>query len=86
MATTNSRRRTRRGMQGVDLAEWVVCTSHFASRAAGAREPWERHHARRSGDAFTACGLPCLGWPVFWHLPFSAAAEDFCSGCLELCT
>lgn len=86
MTATSSQRRRRRRTQAVDRPEWFVCTSHFASRATGAREPWRRHHARRSGDAFTACGQPCLGWPVFWHLPFSAAAEDFCGDCLERCT
>lgn len=43
--------------------------------------PHGLHHARQVGHDFTACGMPCLGWPYFWHLPFGFLPEHECESC-----
>ena len=40
-----------------------------------------RGHARRPGDAYTACGLPAVGWPIFWHLTHVRGRERTCVEC-----
>ena len=45
--------------------------------------PHGLHHARRVGEGVTACGLPALGWPYFWDLPFGAQWDRCCRPCLD---
>ena len=47
------------------------------------RSPWGLQHARRDGDAHTACGLASLNWKTFWHLSFQPMGPDACPECRE---
>ena len=47
-----------------------------------ARVPWGVQHARRPGNFRAACGLPSLGWLIFWDLRFPAVRTLSCRECL----
>ena len=38
-------------------------------------------HVRRAEDAYTACGLPAAGWPIFWLLRHAQGREKSCVEC-----
>ena len=60
---------------------WMVSARHRTSAAVKPPEPFGAWHARRPGDAFTACGLPAAGWPIFWQLTLVQGWNRSCVGC-----
>ena len=65
-------------------ATWVVTARHRSTAAIKPAQPWGTWHVRRPGDAFTACGLPAVGWPLFWHLAHAGAGARRCRECQEV--
>ena len=45
------------------------------------RRPWGTVHVRRDGSTQTVCGLPTVGWFVFWQQPFDAHGPQACAAC-----
>jgi hypothetical protein len=48
----------------------------------GERKPWGIFHAREDGSVFTACGLPCATWFVFWEMTFNPRDRQACLACI----
>jgi hypothetical protein len=63
---------------------WVVTSRHRSSAAIKPARPYGTWHARRPGDAYTACGLPAADWPIFWLLSHVQGREDNCVECQEI--
>ncbi|PVG80815.1 hypothetical protein DDE18_21435 [Nocardioides gansuensis] len=63
---------------------WVVTARHRSTAAVKPPEPFGSWHARRPEDAFTACGLPAAGWPIFWHLTHVQGRDRICVECQEV--
>lgn len=45
-------------------------------------QPYGPHHARRPGDATTACGLSADGWIMFWEMRFNTEDARSCARCV----
>jgi hypothetical protein len=67
--------------------EWppfLVTAPHRVRRshdAQGRWEPYELWHARVPGALTTACGVPSIGWPIFWWLRFDKGGGPRCGDC-----
>lgn len=46
--------------------------------------PYSTWHLKEAGSLATACGLPSVGWRIFWNLPMESAGPDACRDCLAL--
>lgn len=44
--------------------------------------PFGLHHAREVGAPRSACGMPELGWRIFWELPFPSEPSLTCRECM----
>ena len=65
------------------MAKWFVTAPHLDIRDPAGRHPLGIRHARRSQDAYTACGIPTMNWRTFWHLPFDRGSGHACVDCLR---
>jgi hypothetical protein len=45
--------------------------------------PYGTWHLKKAGSLTTACGLPAVGWPIFWTLRVEKAGHDACGACLS---
>jgi hypothetical protein len=66
----------------MSIDNWITTTRHDNRQSLAGREPLGIRHARRSGDANTACGLSAMNWKMFWHLPFGTGPDSACADCL----
>jgi hypothetical protein len=71
-------------MSGHALPEWLVSSRHARTPrpSDAASRPYGLQHARRVGSAYTACGLPALGWRYFWDMRFGEEPDSTCAECL----
>ena len=67
--------------KGMNRDQWVVSTPHTVAAGDGLPKPWGKHHARRAGDPFTACGVAAITWRMLWNTAFSSAHPDACRDC-----
>jgi hypothetical protein len=65
---------------------FLVTAAHEVAVRTGAVVEWQPHgmwHLRRPTDLQTACGLPAVGWRIFWTLLPDSDEAPLCARCVD---
>lgn len=66
-----------------DWPKYLVSAPHRVF-AQARWEPYDLWHARVPGSLTTACGLPAIGWTIFWSLRFEQGRGRRCARCARV--